>query len=150
MTTDTTFTDNEGRTGIRAAAAAASDERFSEDELIRMRKDFATRMKEAFDGATNAEIARRCKTTSATIKLYADAQRLPHVELLLQMQRATGINLHWLLTGKGPRFVDAKEAFDELEQDQIRELARSQGKTFDEMVRTLALSSLDTVRRIVS
>lgn len=110
-------------------------------------RGFAQRLREAFDYATPAEIARRCLTTSATIKLYVEAKRLPIAEMLLQITRATGINIHWLLTGRGSRRVEVSNVFTEEEEARIREFAREKNLTFDEAVRQLTISSLDLLRK---
>ncbi|MGD9564488.1 MAG: helix-turn-helix domain-containing protein [Pyrinomonadaceae bacterium] len=104
---------------------------------------FPDRLRAAFDHASNAEIARRCETSDATIKFYMEG-RLPSAELLLRIHRATGINLHWLLTGAGPRRVEGQDdrIFSEEEEQEIREMARIAGRTFEEQTRVLAVAAL--------
>jgi transcriptional regulator with XRE-family HTH domain len=123
-----------------------AEERFSEAEMDDIKRGFARRLRTAFDEATNAEIARRCHTTSTTVKLYAEAQRLPIAEMLLQITRVTGINIHWLLTGRGSRRVEHEDMFSEEEESRIRELAARHGRTFDDMVRSLTLAAADMLR----
>lgn len=124
-----------------------ADERFSDDEMAEIKRGFARRLREAFDHATNAEIARRCMTTSTTIKLYAEGKRIPIGEMLLQMTRATGINIHWLLTGRGSRRVEMSNVFSPEEEARIREMAKEKNITFDEMVRQLTMSSLELLKK---
>lgn len=124
-----------------------ADERFAEEEMAEIMRGFARRLREAFDGATNADIARRCITTSATIKLYAEGKRLPIAEMLLQMTRTTGVNIHWLLTGRGSRRVEIANVFSEEEEERIRQFAREKDLTFDQAVKQLTLSSLDLLKK---
>ena len=124
-----------------------ADQRFSDDEMTQIKRGFARRLYEAFDNAIPAEIARRCYTTSATVKLYVEGKRLPIAEMLLQMSRATGINIHWLLTGRGSRRVETSNVFSDEEEARIREFAREKDLTFDQAVKQLTLSSLDLLKK---
>ena len=126
----------------------AAKERFTEGEMDEIRHGFAKRLKEAFNHANNAEIARRCKTTDATIKFWMDGDRMPTAEMFLQIHQATGVNIHWLLTGKGQRKVEFSNVFTEAEEAEIGELARERGKSFNEMVRNLATGAADLVKKL--
>lgn len=117
-----------------APSAAFSSEKDAEDGL-----GFAKRLRRAFDDASNAEIARRITTTDSTIKSYMDGDRLPVGEMLLRITAATGINLHWLLTGRGPeRVMPHKPQFSSEDEELIRKRARLTGRSFDEEVAVLA------------
>lgn len=118
-----------------------------DEDLDRIKNEFGDRLRQAFDGATNAEIARRCDTTRAVIKEYVDGNRLPMAELLLRMRRATGVSIDWLLTGRGSRRVEISNVFSKEEEERIREFARKQGLTFDQTVQQLSLAALDVMRR---
>lgn len=126
-----------------------ASERFSDDEMSDIRAGFAKRLREAFDGMSQADIARRCKTTDATIKIYMDGDRLPIAEMLLQIHRVTGINIQWLLTGKGPRRVErVNEMFTEEEEGEIRELAANAGRTFENQVRVMTMAAIEFKQKI--
>lgn len=127
----------------RGGARSDALERFSDAEMGEIKRGFVRRLKIAFDDLNNADIARRCKTHDSTIKLYTDGERLPIAEMLLQMHRVTGINLHWLLTGKGSRRVGYDNLFSEEEEARISELARERGISFEEMVRKLTLAGAE-------
>lgn len=119
-------------------------EKYSEDEILLIRESFAVRLKTAFDRASNAEIARRLKTTDATIKNYTDATRLPTFEMLLQISRVTGVNLHWLMTGDGPqRITRTPKIFSDQEESELRAAAAAAGRTYEDQVRTMCLLALD-------
>ncbi len=110
--------------------------------------EFAHRLRESFDNVLNSEIARRINSTDATIKAYTDGDHLPTPDILLRITRATGVNLHWLLTGNGSRRVETKALFTEIEEAKIYELARKAGRTFEEELRALALASIETIKRV--
>jgi transcriptional regulator with XRE-family HTH domain len=118
--------------------------------MAEIRKEFARRLLFVFDNANNSEIGRRLETNHATVHPYTNGSRLPTSELLLRIHRATGVNIHWLLTGKGPRRVEGSNAFTETEEAEIRALAQRRGKSFDEMVKQLAVAALDLNRQIES
>lgn len=129
-------------------ANTSAQERFPEAELAQIRKEVAQRLRQAFDHANNAEIARRCKTTDATIKLYTDGERLPIPEILLQIRRVTNINLHWLLTGEGSRYVEISNLFSPEEELRLKDLARQKKTTFNELVRKLAVSGSEFLENL--
>lgn len=136
------------RSGDSEKPRPVAQERFSDEEMTRIRTEFGQRMKTAFDGANNAEIARRCKTTDATVKAYADGATLPSFEILLQMHFATGVNLHWLMTGKGQRRAEFGDVFTEDEELEIQELARASGRSFNETVRRLATGAVEVLEKL--
>lgn len=109
----------------------------------------AARLREAFGGATNAEIARRLDTPDATLKFYMDGDRLPSAEMLLRITRVTGCNLHWLITGAGPNRVGKAAAmFSKEEESEIRKLAARSGRTFEEQVRVLVVAAVEMVGKV--
>lgn len=141
---------NSRQTEITSAPGrGAASLRFSADEQQLMREEFALRLKIAFDNASNAEIARRLKTTDATVKMYTDAMRLPVYEILVEIARVTGINLNWLMTGRGSqRLVKSDDLFSDVESAPIRDLARRSGRSFDEQVKVLALAAAEMVGKV--
>ncbi len=114
-----------------------------------MRLGFARRLREAFDGASNAEIARRLNTTDATVKWYVDAVRLPVFEMLVEISRVTGINIHWLATGTGPRRVTKTvEMFSVDEEAAIRNMATAAGRSLEDQVRILTVEAMEFIQRL--
>lgn len=113
------------------------------------RTEFVKRLRIAFDHDNNASIARRLGTTDATIKNYTDGKYLPVAEMLLRITVVTGINLHWLLTGEGPRRVERDPfLFSPGEEELIRGMARASGRTFEEEVRVLTLAAAQLIRTV--
>ncbi len=122
--------------------------RMTSDELRAIRRGFASRLRTAFEGSSNADIARRLKTSDAAVKNYMDGDRLPIAEMLLEIASATGINLHWLLTGNGPRRVEKiRPIFTNEEEELIEALARRAGQSFDEQVGLLAASAAELIAK---
>jgi transcriptional regulator with XRE-family HTH domain len=134
--------------GSSGKAASEGYERFSDAEMAEIKKCFAKRLREAFGNASNAEIARRCKTADTTIKPYADGERLPIAEMLIQMHRASGVSLDWLLLGKGGKRVETGNIFTEEEEAEIARLAKERGKSFNEMVRALATGAVEVLKKV--
>lgn len=115
----------------------------TEGEIQLLKDAFIERLRFAFDNASNAEIARRINTTDKSIKNYMDGDRFPSFPMLFQVSRVTGINIHWLITGRGPRREEsAAEMFSAEEEFLIRDAARSAGKPYEEYVRTVCLLAL--------
>ncbi len=111
------------------------------------REAFIERFRQAFEHENNASIARKLQTTDATIKGYTDGRTLPIGDMLLRISRASGVNLHWLLTGKGPRRVPRDDSmFTEDEEAELLELAREAGRSLDEEIRILALAGARFVK----
>ena len=124
-----------------------ADERFTESELETMRREFALRLKSLFPGLTDADIARRLKIAQSTVKNYFDGERLPNPDVLIQIERVTGVNLHWLLTGKGSRRVEKGDLFSEEEETAVNLLAKKSGRSFDEQVKWLVMGAVEFLTR---
>jgi hypothetical protein len=123
-------------------------ERFTAEEMAEIKRGFAKRLKEAFNHASNADIARLCKSPNNTIKPYTDAERLPVAEMLIQMHRASGVSLDWLLLGKGGKRVETGNIFTEEEEAEIARLAKERGKNFNEMVRALTMGAVEVLKKV--
>ncbi len=63
---------------------------------------FGERLRDAFGGARNAEIARKLKISEPAAKNYLEG-RVPDAQTLIQIADLTNCSLHWLLTGEGPK-----------------------------------------------
>jgi cellulose biosynthesis protein BcsQ len=64
--------------------------------------DFGARFKEVFGNIKNKEIASRLGVSRPAVTAYAQG-RIPSAEKLIEISELTGCNLHWLLTGEGPK-----------------------------------------------
>jgi SOS regulatory protein LexA len=110
---------------------------------------FGERLREAFDNAGTAEIARRLGVTYQAAKNYLEG-RIPSAEKLIEIADSTHCSIHWLLTGEGPREISASRLppgeapvfFGEREHEIIARLGREAGRGFDEEVRELVLEAL--------
>lgn len=61
---------------------------------------FGLRLKEAFNHASNTQIAKSLGLSNAAITTYL-AGRIPPAETLIEIAHLTGCSIHWLLTGEG-------------------------------------------------
>lgn len=68
---------------------------------------FGERLKTAFRGAKNIQIARELGVSESAVSNYVGG-RVPDVDLLGKITKSTNCNLHWLLTGEGDPFLDAE------------------------------------------
>jgi transcriptional regulator with XRE-family HTH domain len=65
---------------------------------------FGDRLRIAFGGVSNVDIARRLNLTKSTVGNYIDG-RIPPAETLIEISKLTNCSLHWLITGEGPQCV---------------------------------------------
>jgi transcriptional regulator with XRE-family HTH domain len=72
---------------------------------------FGQRLRIAFGNAKLAEIARKLGVSEAAVKNYVGG-RVPDSDKLIKISTLTNCNLHWLLTGEGPKFLNESEVFD--------------------------------------
>lgn len=128
--------------------APRAEERFSEGEMEDIRRAFSLRFASLFPGMNKTEIARRLKTTDTVVGNYTDGKRLPTAELLLQVERTTGVNVHWLLTGKGQKRVEFANIFTEAEENEIQKLADLHKRSFLEEVRALTGAMILAIRKL--
>lgn len=88
-----------------------------------MSDDFTERLKQAFDFASMAEIARRIEVPHATIRNYFQG-RLPAPDVLIKIANQTHVSLNWLLTGSGEMFASESRPInlDRIFEDKINEI----------------------------
>ena len=93
------------------------------------RVGFGRRLREAFEGASNAEISRKTRRSEPAIKNYIDG-RIPGADDLVLISHLTGCSVHWLLTGEGPKAIVDGTVIAEISRrgklsDRDRELVES-------------------------
>lgn len=76
-----------------------------------MNNEFQERLKQAFDFATMAEIARRIGVPHATVRNYFGG-RMPAPEVLIKIANETHVSLNWLLIGTGEMYVGGARPLD--------------------------------------
>lgn len=69
--------------------------------------DFGFRLKEAFKNVQNREIAEKLGIGKSAVTAYLRGS-MPPASQLLKIAEMTGCNLHWLLTGEGPKWIVRK------------------------------------------
>ena len=89
-----------------------------------MTEKFQDRLKQVFDNASMAEIARRLELPHATVRNYFQG-RMPAPEVLIKIANETNVSLNWLLTGKGELFAGGAaplQALDNIFEKKIEEM----------------------------
>lgn len=66
---------------------------------------FGVRLKQVFGDVQNQEIAERLGVSKSAITAYLRGSTMPTAGSLVEIAGMTGCNIHWLLTGEGPRWV---------------------------------------------
>jgi hypothetical protein len=61
-------------------------------------------MQEVFDFRSDREIACILRLSCKDIESITTGHEFPPAETMLLVKKATGVSLHWLLTGEGPIF----------------------------------------------
>lgn len=88
------------------------------ESAIRLRRKrqppsaFGERLKQAFKGATNREIARELGVSDVAVGHYV-AGRVPPAEMLVFISNRTNTSIHWLITGEGPMARIALKTLEE-------------------------------------
>lgn len=73
---------------------------------------FGLRLKEAFTGAQNKEIAHKLGVSNSAITTYMNGRVPPH-GTLVEISRLTSCSIHWLVTGEGSKWVSNPGRFAE-------------------------------------
>ena len=82
----------------------------AKDELERICTDVACRLHDAFDFRSVRDIAIILRASCRSVEAFINGREFPSTDLLLQAHAATGVSLHWILTGEGSRFPAAQTA----------------------------------------
>lgn len=83
---------------------------------------FGQRLRSAFNGASNADIAKELKVSEPAIGNYMKGRvTLP---IVMQVAEKTGCSVDWLLTGEIPHSQDM--SFDKVLEKRIREIVREE------------------------
>jgi hypothetical protein len=78
----------------------------SENEKIIRNIAFVERLTEACGTAEPAQISRLLNISYQAAKNYLSGFRYPNTEVLISLANRTEYSIHWILTGKGKKFVD--------------------------------------------
>lgn len=95
-------------------------------EKMKADKDtaFGIRLREAFRGATNAEISRNLDVGGSTITDYMRGKTYPTAEGLLRIAEITKVSIHWLLTGEEQKDLNPLQLLTAGQQEVVEALAR--------------------------
>jgi repressor LexA len=72
---------------------------------------FGRRLREAFVGISNKEIAERLGVSKSAVTNYVEG-RIPSADMLAKISELTGYSIHWLITGEGSKLVSQKNEAD--------------------------------------
>jgi Bacteriophage CI repressor helix-turn-helix domain len=96
----------------------------SEKQINLENNGFAERFIEVCDSSQPIEIARLLNISYQAAKNYLQG-RLPEARVLITISEQTAYSIHWLLTGRGEKFITISENEDTLIlSDQIRDFVR--------------------------
>lgn len=103
---------------------------------------FGRRLREAFEGASNSEIARKLAIGNSTVTDYVQGKSYPTAEGLVKIAEITKCNLHYLLTGKGESDLNPLRFLDEKVRALVEHLARADKTTVETVVGVLVADAL--------
>jgi SOS-response transcriptional repressor LexA/transcriptional regulator with XRE-family HTH domain len=72
---------------------------------------FGGRLREAFVGVSNKEIAERLGVSKSAVTNYVEG-RIPSADMLAKISELTSYSIHWLITGEGSKLVSQKTEAD--------------------------------------
>ena len=109
---------------------------------------FGDRLRQAFGGKKQVEIARDLGVTESAVRNYL-AGRIPPAEMLVQICALTNRSIDWLLTGREITAVTAENALlTEAEELAVQELANEAGEEFAVTLRRLLRDRLRSLGRL--
>lgn len=72
---------------------------------------FGERLREAFGGISNKDIAERLGVSKSAVTNYVEG-RIPSADMLAKISELTNYSIHWLITGQGSKLVGQKTDAD--------------------------------------
>ncbi|MBX7220356.1 MAG: helix-turn-helix domain-containing protein [Blastocatellia bacterium] len=111
------------------------------------------RIIEALKLDNSAQVAKRFGLSRATV-LEWGKNSIPRKETLLGISEQSGVSIHWILTGEGPKFFDSEDSqflknVTEPIRDLIERVAREDKRDFESEVRELLIEAL-TARGLIA
>lgn len=77
----------------------------SRKEILPISLEIGRRLLDVFGYQRIRTLVFRLKTNSHELRSIINGEKLPSTELLIGIQRATGVSIDWLLTGEGPQYI---------------------------------------------
>lgn len=103
---------------------------------------FGSRFRQAFGGATDSDIARKLKKTPSDVGKWTKRGILPRAEILLDVERITKCNLHWLLIGEGEADLNPLRFLDHRTRAIVQRLATDEKKPIENVLSDLIREAL--------
>jgi hypothetical protein len=128
----------------------SNNDRLGEDEISKIKIAIGKRLVEALDTENFSEIGRKLKITAMNAKFYVEGTRFPSPEVQLQFRRVTGISIDWLMTGEGAKYVKFENVFSFEDEEEIKRMARENGRSFLEQAARLASAGLKFLEKLNS
>lgn len=100
---------------------------FSRREMLPIALEIGRRILEVFGYQQISNIVFRLKSNRQEINSVINGEKLPATELLLGIQKETGVSLDWLLTGEGSKFLALQPVQAESQITMSRPLRKSYG-----------------------
>lgn len=114
-----------------------SGQLFSQQIVARTKESpFGSRLREAFQGASNTEIAKKLGIQVAAVGNYMSG-RVPPASTLLLIADSTSCSLHWLLTGHGEADLDPYSFMEPGNRRIVQKFAESSKQQLSEVLNTL-------------
>jgi transcriptional regulator with XRE-family HTH domain len=107
-----------------------------------VRQSFGERLRQAFEGIGNSEIARKIGVSPSAITDYMKGKTLPTAEGLVRIAEISKTNLHWLLTGEGEESNDPLRFLDERRRVTVIAVASKLGITPEALIADLVDEAL--------
>src|SRR4051812_37925885 len=115
------------------------------------RQGLWARIQEAYGGKNAPEIGKLLGKQKQSVYRWRDGE-VPGIDTLAHIARSRNVSLHWLLLDEGPKslteFAGIEPGqvpiyFGPYEQEKIRDMAKAEGRTFEEEVRGFALEEME-------
>lgn len=103
---------------------------------------FGERLRKAFGGATDSDIARKLRKTPSDVGKWTKRTELPRAPILIEITRITKCDLHWLLTGEGEESVDSLRFLSLPQREVVELLARQRKVSVDEILQEVVSGGL--------
>ena len=102
------------KSGINSEPLCETSEKgeklFTREELVPVGLEIGRRILEIFGYQKISSIVFKLRLTADEINAVISGEAMPSVALLLAIHEATGASIHWMVTGKGEKYI--KRAFE--------------------------------------
>ena len=90
-------------------------------DIVSSPKAFLERLKEAFNGKTIKEIGEILGISEQSVYKWGRGKTKPEIITLISISNYTGVSLHWLLKGEGPKWIADFQDAERIRTDAIED-----------------------------